>query len=298
MEAIVQNTAKVTELLKDRREIDLYPARYAILGSQHNRADVLKNSTEKYAKDPEPYFPYVDPNKQAPKVEAPRLEKDATYQKDKRAYYNPTDIYRKIPQAKIGNVVPVEMKDLRDTFPSEQNLGFLTNKLRAIEIRENSYPVKGIYQPDPRPYYDSSVDDTKSEVSQIVSNINEMKKNLVDAAKNTVAANVGNVKLQKKIQNQINYDAEARNYKQKKNYYTPVENQNGFNVELPVGSVSSSSKIVRQPMPQSSLESAEEVQHVFVEAEVQTPSASTPAPAPSSRKVASNTSNQKVHTKK
>jgi len=53
-------------------------------------------------------------------------------------------------------------------------------------------------------------------------------------------------------------------------------------------------------MPQSSLESAEEVQHVFVEAEVQTPSASTPAPAPapSSRKVASNTSNQKVHTKK
>lgn len=264
----MQNTAKVTQLLKDRREIDLFPARYNILGSQHNRADIMATSTEKYAKDPEPYFPYIDPNKDhTPKVEVPKMERDATYSKDKSAYYNPTGVLRKIPTQQIGKVVPVEMKDLRDSFPSNENLQFLKNKLKAIEIRENSYPDKGIYPSDPRPYYDTSVDDTKSEVSQIVNNMTEMKKNLENAAKNTVKAEVKTVRVKNQIQNQSNYDAEARQNKQQNNYYTPVQNQNGFNVELPVGTVLPKSTKVQTSAPVGDKVSADEVKHDVVEAE-------------------------------
>lgn len=300
----MQNTAKTIELTR-RGEIDTYPSKFKILGSKYNENDFNKNLTEKYQKDPEAYYPYVDLNKEIiPKFEAPKLNKDATYPLDKKPYYSPTGIYREIPVIVQGKVVKVNDGDLQSTFPSGENIQYLQTKLKAIALRENldfqRISEKGVYYADPKAYYDPSTEDTVLEINTILKQIQDMKKSLEESAKNTVEAKVDLVKVKKQIQNQNNYEAEARFNKIDTNYYTPVQNQNGYNVEFPVGTIPSNQPaIARTPLPPGPKVDVDIVQHDYVDADIADPSTNnnggtTSGSGTKTRKTLKNTSNTQL----
>ena len=130
-EAVVNHTAKTINLFNTMQsQVEIERSRYRILGSAYNKAEILKESTTKYAKDPLAYYPYVKPTKDGvPKVDQkPYLNRDdKVYEKDKKAYYNPTYVFKKVPAPYIGKKTGVSVGETNDTFPTEQNLMRLGN---------------------------------------------------------------------------------------------------------------------------------------------------------------------------
>lgn len=241
-EALVQNTVKRSNLLNSyRSNIDKNPSRYKVLGSIHNTSDVVLTSKELYAKDPKAYYPFYDESRHpqvevSPKSTPSRPDK---YDKDKKPYYNPTGEFKIKPLPPMGKDTNVVLGDVNYTFPTEKNLQNLSNQLEALKLRNmidlNESSIKGIYIPDPRPYYDPTIDDTEASKGAIISQMFEMGKDLENQKKHNVTANIGDVKFTPEVQNKENYDSEQKLKNVVENYYTEVVTKNGKNYELPVG---------------------------------------------------------------
>lgn len=247
MEAIVQNTASVaSENNVYRSSIELQQNRYKILGSardQRVRDGIYlnQNSLTKYAKDPEAYYPYADPNKdRTPVVEQVKFDNPPVYDKDKKAYYNPTGEFRVIPTPYVGKTVPVALGELQNSFPTEKNLQGLKSQLQAINMRENldlnAIVQKGIYFPDPHAYYDPSLEDTSRAINDLKGKVATMESDLNNNLRNSLNVDVGTISVHQQVQNAFNKENEIKNNLEKINYYTPVVESNGRSIELPVGS--------------------------------------------------------------
>jgi hypothetical protein len=278
MEAIVQNTASVaSENNAYRSNIELQQNRYKILGSardQRVRDGIYlnQNSLKKYSKDPEAYYPYVDPNKEKiPIVDQVNFDNPAIYPLDKKAYYNPTGEFRVIPNPYMGKVVNVEMAELQNSFPTEKNLLGLKNQLKAISMRENldlnAIIQKGIYYPDPRPYYDPSLEDTSRTVKDLQAKVASMESDLNNNLRNNLNVEIGTVTVQQQVQNAFNKENEIKANLEKQNYYTPVVDSNGRTIELPVGSPVAA-VAVRNPLKvMGAKEDVDVIEHKFEDAE-------------------------------
>lgn len=277
MEAIVQNTANVaSENNVYRSNIELQKNRYKIIGSaldQRVRDGVYlnQNSLQKYAKDPEAYYPYMDPNKdRTPVVEQVKFNNPPVYDKDKKAYYNPTGEFRVIPTPYVGKTVPVNLGELQNSFPTEKNLQGLKTQLQAINMAENldvnAIVQKGIYFPDPHAYYDPSLEDTSRVIKDLKGKVASMESDLNNNLRNSINVQVGTVSLQQQVQNAFNKENEIKANLEMKNYYTPVVDSNGRSVELPVGTPVAPS-VAKQDKIIGGKEDVDVIEHKFEEAE-------------------------------
>ena len=279
MEAIVQNTAKVTELLNDRRNIDLYPARYSIIGSKYTTSnqDVTRNI---YQKDQEAYYPYVDPAKEDErsmnlnKVNDKVQPRPTIYDKDKWPYYSPAKNYVVLPYAKPGKETPVVMADLERVFPSAQNLNNLKVQLTALNLRENPNADevynKGIYKGDAKPYYDPTSEDTDDSIKSLTESIKQMEQNINHLATHDLpTVQIDTYTVHPKVQNEDNFEAEQRYIHAKESTIIPIITKGGFDVEAPIGT-KVNTPIPKDPIIASPRVPAEEISHVFVEAEEKT----------------------------
>lgn len=241
-EALVQNTVKRSNLLNSyRSNIDKNPSRYKVLGSIHNTSSVVETSKELYAKDPKAYYPSFDPSRHpevevSPKSTPARPEK---YEKDKKPYYNPTGEFKIKPLPPMGKDTNVVLGDVNYTFPTEKNLQNLSNQLEALKLRNmidlNEASMKGVYIPDPKPYYDPTIDDTEATKGAIIAQMFEIGKDLENQKKHNITANIGTEKYTPEVQNKDNYDSEQKLKNVAENYYTEVITKDGKNYELPVG---------------------------------------------------------------
>mmetsp|Transcript_23149 Transcript_23149/g.24087 ORF Transcript_23149/g.24087 Transcript_23149/m.24087 type:complete len:427 (+) Transcript_23149:1-1281(+) len=271
MEAIVQNTAYTAGMNQAYRgEVDKHPDRYQILGSVYNESNFGKTSKNKYAKDPEAYYPYVDPTKhQTQTMDQTRMDRNPVYELDKKAYYNPTGLFKVVPNKKIGKEIPIVMGDLDTSFPTEKNLDNLKGQLNSIRQQDNmdlnTASMKGIYVKDPHAYYDPTIEDTVNTVKDIHSKIMNMEFSLNNDAGRRIQARIGTEKIHPQIQNQTNRDAEERNRIIGENYYTPLAKENGYTVELPVGNPIGK-KQRKPPVVASEKIPAEEIEHHLEEA--------------------------------
>lgn len=277
MEAIVQNTANVaSENNAFRSNIELQKNRYKIIGSaldQRVRDGVYlnQNSLQKYTKDPEAYYPYVDPNKdRTPVVEQVRVDNPPVYALDKKAYYNPTGEFRVIPTPYIGKTVSVDMGELQNSFPTEKNLQGLRNQLKAISMRENldinAIIQKGIYYPDPHAYYDPSLEDTSRTIKDLQGKVASMESDLNNNLRNSLNVEIGTITLHQQVQNAYNKENEIKANLEKKNYYTPVVDSNGRTIELPVGTPVAP-VVQKQDKVVGSKEDVDVIEHKLEEAE-------------------------------
>lgn len=272
-EAVVQHTAKTVNLFNTMQsQVEIERSRYKILGSAYNKNEILKESTQKYQKDPEAYYPYVKPQKDSPPNpdKRPYLNRDSkVYEKDKKAYYNPSYVYRKTPQPYVGKDIPVDLGETSRTFPTEQNLIRLHNELKAIDARNavslNEASVKGYYMKDPKPYYDPTFEDTLDSKNEIKKNIQAMKKDLDRALTDKLKAHIGTIPVHQEVENQFNYDSEVRNKVIKDNYYNEVVNFNGYHTEIPP-EAAKQYQFKRSPPPRGNKETADVVEHNVEEA--------------------------------
>lgn len=140
----------------------------------------------------------------------------------------------------MGKSIPIVMGEIEDTFPTERNLNKLRMKLKAILTRENlSYNEvfeKGIYSKDSSAYYDTSLEDTVSEIDDLKQKIIIMEKQLNENLRNDLKAEIKTEKVPQVVQNQINHDAEIKSKVMRENYVTPIDTVNGNTTELNVGS--------------------------------------------------------------
>ena len=234
MEPIVKNTAYVSNILNTyRSEVDKNPERYNILGSSKNVN--IATSKDKYSKDPNAYYPYVDPQKDKTPYAGPtnmRIEKNG----DHEPYYNPTGVYHVIQTPRIGKEIPIIMGDTQVTFPTETNVQKLHNQLEAIKLRQSfdlgTADSRGIYVKDPSPYYDPTREAEDETVKDIESNIVSMKENIEEGKKVTLVANIETKSYSPQVENSFNYNQELKMKKVKENYYTQIVRKDGRDVEL------------------------------------------------------------------
>jgi hypothetical protein len=277
MEAIVQNTASVaSENNAFRSNIELQQNRYKILGSARDQrvrdGIYLSQNATKYTKDPEAYYPYVNPNKDTtPVVDQVKVDNPPIYQLDKKAYYNPTGEFRVIPSPYVGKTVPVNLGELQNTFPTEKNLQGLKTQLQAINMKENldlnTVVEKGIYIPDPHAYYDPSVEDTSRVINDLKGKVAVMESDLNNNLRNNLNVDVGTVSVHQEVQNAFNKENEIKANLEKINYYTPVINNNGRSVELPVGYPIGEVVAVKQDKVMGAKEDVDVIEHKLEEAE-------------------------------
>lgn len=234
-----------------RSNVDLQLGRYNIIGSAKDkqiRNQIYNVPKDKYARDPEAYYPYVSSENEqniAP-VEQKKFDRPNVYSLDKKAYYNPTGQVFRGPVPNMGKSTPIVMGEIEDTFPTERNLNKLRMKLKAILTRENlSYNEvfeKGIYSKDSSAYYDTSLEDTVSEINDLKQKIIVMEKQLNENLRNDLKAEIKTEKVAQVVQNQINHDAEIKSKVMRENYVTPIDTINGNTTELNVGSKVNTSK--------------------------------------------------------
>lgn len=306
MSPIVQNTAQVmaenNSLLGD---VDRNPGRYTILGSGYDSKHLTdKVKGDKYARDPEAYYPYVDPNKNTiPQVEQVKMDRPPTHPTEKEAYYNPSAGYKIISPPKVGKEIPVVLNDLQNTFPSEKNLQSLKTQLKAIDVRENlddsAITQKGIYYSDPKAYYDPTVKDTNETLSQLKNHINSMESSLNNAAKNNIEAKIGTVKGKYQVQNERNYEAEQRVKFSNENYYTPVRNHMGRDIEFPVGTkFNDNQEAKKNGAPKEEPVPVDVIEHTYEEAEAKTTDENKPNNNGQQRKTSSSNLRSNEHVNK
>lgn len=271
MEAIVQNTVKVAELTNVMKsDLDKTPNRYQILGRALPPGKFSAPKFEIYGKDPDQYYPIVDPN-QKPNLppRGPTSRKPAPYVLDPWPYYTP--IPGRILNAPENKKVPIQMQDLTSTFPSPDNIRKMQQELsgiatkQAMEISDSTR--RGIYYPDPRPYYDSSLADTKSRVDFLKNSIVNMANEVKNGLKVDHHISLKLEKVNPQYQNQINAQAESEARKQADIYTEVGKDQNNKDVELPIG-VSQKSKKPPVKEERGPPVEAEEIQRETVEAEV------------------------------
>ena len=140
-----------------------------------------------------------------------RYQNKVIYQKDQKPYYGSDRDFKVLSNAPTDKVaVPIELKDTTYTFPNENNIKTLEQKLIQINSKEslNSISLSGKYVKDAGAYYDPTLSDKAAKTATIVETINNMKKDLPDDGP---VFTEENFPVKTKIQNIANASKEASN---------------------------------------------------------------------------------------
>lgn len=196
--------------MHNRPDIEKNPIKYEILGPADSKDKILSTPTEVYKKDPEPYYM---PTKRAEVDETPILTpKEKVYGKDRAAYYNPIPEVTLINVPSLGKQVPVEFKDLTESFPSDKNLAILKDRLNALLNSSNQSARNKVY-------FDPTALDGLDEIGSLKKKIQEMEDDLNSKIKAQVTIELEK-KMQKiEVQNNQNSNAELVDKFIKNNFY-------------------------------------------------------------------------------
>lgn len=154
------------------------------------------------------------------------------YKLDQKPYYGTGRDYKVLSNAPQGQKhVPIELNDLKNTFPDPKNIKVLEKELKKITEKEslNSVSMSGKYIPDPAPYYDPSAEEKAMKAAQITNTINNMRVELSKENQKGPVFTEENFKVKTKIQNYANLNREATNEFIKNSYYydpVPMKSKN------------------------------------------------------------------------
>lgn len=196
--------------MHNRPDIEKNPIKYQILGPADSKDKILSTPTQVYKKDPEPYYqPSKKPEVETPPILSPR---EKSYNKDSSAYYNPIPEVTLINVPPLGKAVPIEFKDLTESFPSESNLAKLQQRLSVLINNVNQSGNKKVY-------FDPTALDGLDEIGALKKKIKDMQDDLNSKVKEQVK-----IELEKKMQkieaqNNQNSSAELADKFIKNNFY-------------------------------------------------------------------------------
>lgn len=206
------------------------PNKYTILGLA-NRNNKSMPAPQIYGKDPDNYYPLADQSNKNRYTMTPSkfgLHKSTDiYALDKFPYYSPRESEVIINQ-NDANTIPISMtEDVSRVFPSVDTISTLRKRLDAIKLREDYRGKdfttgKGVYNLDPRPYYDPTLEDTKSEVDALKEKISSMEAQIKNGLREDPVLKFENVVNNPKIQNIYNQESEAATKYITENFYKPI----------------------------------------------------------------------------
>jgi len=158
-----------------------------------------------------------------------RYGKNNIYQKDQQPYYGTGEPFKVISNAPTDRIpVAIEMKDLTQTFPDQNNIRILENALNQINAKEslNSISMTGKYMKDAKPYYDPTTEEKAMKSAAIIESINRMK---AEMTYDGPVFTEENFPVKTKVQNYANFNKEDTNEFIANSYHYPVDlNSNYF----------------------------------------------------------------------
>ncbi len=213
------------------------PSRYKILSAAENMQNNIVSTI--YDKDSKAYYGDVTQTKSAPQTgytvtpksadAYSRYQNKVIYQKDQKPYYGNDRDFKVISNAPTDKLsIPIELKDVTNTFPNEKNIRALEQKLSQINTKEslNSISLSGKYMKDPTAYYDPTLVDKAAKTATIVETLQEMKKGLTYEGP---VFTEENFPVKTKVQNIANASKETSNNLIADSYYYDV-NRNRINL--------------------------------------------------------------------